>query len=113
MGKVVVFLLEIEWGAQDEPRAFSFSFIASFQMRLINNNSMAEETLRKVEISCAPYQVNEDDVFEFVAPDAAPSIIESLSKAGHVSGSAFAPASTVSGDILTPAGLVTNSIIFC
>lgn len=72
------------------------------QMRLINNNRLAEETLRKVDATCSPFQVNEDDVFEFVAGDATPSLMESLAKAGHVGGSAWAMATQASGDVIPP-----------
>ena len=43
--------------------------------------------------------MNEDDVFEFVAADVTPGLMESLAKAGHVGGSAWAPATTAAGDI--------------
>jgi len=74
------------------------------QMRLINANTNAENTLRKVDMQCGSFQVNEDDAFEFVALDAAPNLVETLGRVGYVAGSAYAPASHAQGDVLVTSG---------
>lgn len=77
--------------------------ISGREMDLINSCNKAMNTVKEVQQKCGTLAIHEDDQIVFEKP--IPEFLESLSKFGSISGSAFAPNSYAEGEGLKKATL--------